>query len=80
LRQNLERATYEAHRAERQFHAVELENRLVVQTLEARWEAALKQQCTAANALESFQRAKPIELTALERRSLQELNRDIPAL
>jgi hypothetical protein len=80
LRQNLERATYEADRAERQFHAVEPENRLVVRTLEARWEAALKRQGTAADALESFQRVKPIELTALERRSLQELSCDIPAL
>ena len=80
LRQNLERATYEADRAERQFHAVEPENRLVARTLEAHWEAALKQQRAAADALEAFQREKPIELTAVERRSLQELSRDIPAL
>ena len=80
LRQNLERATYEADRAERQFNAVEPENRLVVRTLEARWEAALKQHRTAADALESFHRAKPIELTAARRRSVQELSRDIPAL
>jgi hypothetical protein len=80
LRQNLERATYEANRAQRQFHAVEPENRLVARTLEARWEAALKQQRAAADAFEAFQRAKPIELTAAERRSLQELSCDIPAL
>ena len=80
LRQNLERATYEANRAERQFHAIEPENRLVARTLEARWEAALTQQRAAADAFEAFQRTKPIELTAAERRSLEELSNDIPAL
>jgi DNA invertase Pin-like site-specific DNA recombinase len=80
LRQNLERAMYDANRAERQFQAVEPENRLVARTLEAHWEAALKQQRAAADAFEAFQRAKPIELTAAERRWLQELSSDIPAL
>jgi len=80
LRQNLERATYEANRAERQHHAVEPENRLVARTLEARWEAALWQERAAADTLEKFQREKPIELTAVERLSLQELSGDIPAL
>jgi hypothetical protein len=80
LQQNLERATYESNRAERQFHEVEPENRLVARTLEGRWEAALKQQLAAADAFETFQRAKPIELPAAERRSLQDLSSDIPAL
>ena len=35
LRQNLDRATYEARRAERQYQTVEPENRLVARTLEA---------------------------------------------
>jgi len=51
LRQNLDRATYEAKRAERQYQAVEPENRLVARTLEARWEAALEQQRAAQQAL-----------------------------
>jgi DNA invertase Pin-like site-specific DNA recombinase len=37
----VERARYEAERAERAFHAAEPENRLVTRTLEARWEAKL---------------------------------------
>jgi DNA invertase Pin-like site-specific DNA recombinase len=37
----VERARYEAERAERAFHACEPENRLVARTLEARWEARL---------------------------------------
>ena len=37
----VERARYEADRADRAFHAVEPENRLVARTLETRWEAKL---------------------------------------
>ena len=43
-RQNLERVGQEVARAERQYQAVEPENRLVARTLEARWEDALKKQ------------------------------------
>ena len=39
----LERASYEAERAERQFDAVEPENRLVARTLERRWNEKLQQ-------------------------------------
>jgi hypothetical protein len=80
LGHNLDRATYEAQRAERQYQAVEPENRIVARTLEARWETALEQQCAARDAYDRFQHEKPIELTAAERRSLEELSVDIPAL
>ncbi len=39
----VEKASYEAQRAERQFHAVEPENRLVVRELERRWNEKLKE-------------------------------------
>ena len=42
--QRLERASYEAERAERQYQAVEPENRLVARGLEQKWEAALRAQ------------------------------------
>ena len=80
LGQNLDRATYEAQRAERQYQAVEPENRIVARTLEARWETALEQQCAVQDAYDRFQNEKPIELTAEERRSLEELSVDIPTL
>src|SRR5271166_4412370 len=80
LQQNLDRATYEAKRAERHYQTVEPENRLVARTLEARWEAALEQRRAAQDALDRFQREKPVELTAAERGSLEELSHDIPAL
>jgi DNA invertase Pin-like site-specific DNA recombinase len=44
LQQNLDRAMYEAQRAERQYQTVEPENRLVARSLEARWETAFEQQ------------------------------------
>ena len=80
LRQNLERATYEAERAERQYQAVEPENRLVARSLEARWESTLEQQHAAQDAYHRFQDEKPIELAASERRTLEDLSRDIPKL
>src|SRR3954462_532609 len=43
-RQRLERARYEAERARRQYDAVEPENRLVVRSLEQRWETALAEE------------------------------------
>lgn len=39
----IEKAEYEARRAERQFNEVEPENRLVARTLEARWNACLEE-------------------------------------
>ena len=43
----LERARYEAERAERQFDVVEPENRLVARTLERRWNEKLQQKALA---------------------------------
>ena len=42
--QRLERASYDVQRAERQYQAVEPENRLVARSLEQQWEAALRAQ------------------------------------
>jgi hypothetical protein len=47
-RQTLGRARQDVERAERQYHTVEPENRLVARTPEARWEDALKRQRQAA--------------------------------
>ena len=80
LRQNLQRAAYEAERVERQYQAVEPENRSVARTLESRWETALKKQREAQDACDRFRNAKPVELTSAERRELHDLTRDIPAL
>jgi DNA invertase Pin-like site-specific DNA recombinase len=55
----VERARYEADRAERAFSQVEPENRLVARTLEARWEARLAGLAEAEQALESARAALP---------------------
>jgi hypothetical protein len=47
----VERARYQADRAERAFHACEPENRLVARSLEARWEARLSDLAQAQAAL-----------------------------
>ena len=41
-RHQIEQAEYEAQRAQRQYNAVEPENRTVARTLEARWNATLE--------------------------------------
>ena len=47
----VDRARYEADRAERAFHAVEPENRMVARSLESRWEARLVAVAEAEQAL-----------------------------
>ena len=55
----VERARYEAGRAERAFHACEPENRLVARNLESRWEACLVALAEAEKALAKAQSAIP---------------------
>lgn len=55
----VERARYEAERAERAFQACEPENRLVARNLESRWEARLVAMAEAEKALAEAQSAAP---------------------
>jgi excisionase family DNA binding protein len=73
----VERARYDADRAERAFHAAEPENRLVVRTLEARWETRLAALADAQAALEATRNTTP-PLPA--RADLQALVGDLPRL
>jgi excisionase family DNA binding protein len=73
----VERARYEADRAERAFSQVEPENRLVARTLEARWEAALAALADAGQALQAAQAALP---PLPDRASLEKLAAGLPAL
>jgi hypothetical protein len=79
-RQRLERVRYETERARRQYDAVEPENRLVVRTLEQRWEAALAEEIRLNAEHERFLAAQPVPLTADERAAIEQLASDIPAL
>lgn len=73
----VERADYEAARAERAFLACEPENRLVGRSLEARWESKLEAKTQAVEALMAAQLAtKPMP----QRADLELLAADLPEL
>ncbi len=73
----VERARYEADRAERSFHQVEPENRLVASTLEARWESRL---AALAEAEQSLEAARGLLPPLPSRAELEKLAADLPAL
>ena len=73
----VERARYEADRAERAFSQVEPENRLVARSLEARWEARLAALAEAGQALQDARDALP---PLPGRAELEKLAADLPAL
>ena len=80
FRQRVTRAAFEADRAERQFHAVEPENRLVARTLEQRWEAALRGQHQVEEQYDRFREESPADVSAEERVRLEAVARDLPGL
>lgn len=73
----LERARYEAERAERAFHACEPENRLVARSLESRWEDRLEALTEADKALAAIEASAP---TLPSRVELEALTTDMSAL
>jgi hypothetical protein len=78
--QQVERARYQAERAQRQHDAVEPENRLVVRELERRWEEALKEQRRLEEEYARFSRNQPAGLSAGEREQIRALAEDLPGL
>jgi hypothetical protein len=79
-KQRLERATYEAQRAERQYQAVEPENRLVARSLERQWEEALRQQRDLGEEYDRFLKEQPPQLSEDQRARILALSSDLPAL
>src|SRR3954462_5707356 len=78
--QRLERARYEVERAQRQYDAVEPENRLVARTLEQRWEEALSAELRLKADYDRFLADQPRSLTPDEQAAICRLAEDIPAL
>jgi DNA invertase Pin-like site-specific DNA recombinase len=76
----LEQARYEVERAERQYDAVEPENRLVARTLEQRWEAALAAEARLREEHARFLAREPPQLTPADREAIRALAEDIPGL
>ncbi len=73
----VERARYEAARAERRYRAVDPENRLVARGLEAEWERCLKALDGAEQELERRQRDRPRLLDAADRDAILALGADL---
>lgn len=78
--QRLERATYEAERARRQYDAVEPENRLVARSLERAWEAKLAARQELEEAYQRFTATQSRLLPADEQAAIRALAADMPAL
>lgn len=76
----IEQARYEVERAERQYNASEPENRLVVRTLERRWEDALAAEAGLRDEHARFLAREPLCLSADDRAAIRRLSEEIPAL
>jgi DNA invertase Pin-like site-specific DNA recombinase len=79
-KQRLERATYEATRARRQYHAVDPENRLVARELERLWEQSLAQTQRLEEEFARFQQDQPRHLSQTDRERIRTLAADLPRL
>jgi len=76
-RLQVERARYEAEKAERRYRSVEPENRLVARTLEADWEHRLSEFSSAQTELAHKQTQFPARLTDQQRKRLHSLGEDL---
>jgi DNA invertase Pin-like site-specific DNA recombinase/uncharacterized protein YndB with AHSA1/START domain len=78
--QRLERARYQAERAQRHYRAVEPENRLVARELARQWEDALKEQAELEQQHARFSQTHPATLSEQERDLVRSLSQNLPAV
>jgi DNA invertase Pin-like site-specific DNA recombinase len=76
-RLSVERARYQAERAERQYRAVEPENRLVARGLETEWEKRLRDLAAAEAELQRREQQRPRALSLEEKNKIQSLGSDL---
>lgn len=76
-RLEVERASFEAGRAERRYLAVDPDNRLVARGLEHEWEQRLRALRRATSELEARERRRPRTLTTDERAAILLLGQDV---
>jgi excisionase family DNA binding protein len=79
-RLGVERAGYEAQRAERRYRAVDPDNRLVARGLEREWEECLRALDAAKAELERREREQPRVISEAERNCLLALGPDLAAV
>jgi DNA invertase Pin-like site-specific DNA recombinase len=80
FRREVERAEYEAQRAERRYRAVDPENRLVARGLEADWEQSLRQLEAARAELTRREQQRPRALGPEERAAIRSLGSDLKSV
>jgi DNA invertase Pin-like site-specific DNA recombinase len=80
FRREVERAEYEAQRAERRYRAVDAENRLVARGLEADWEQSLRQLEAARAELTRREQQRPRALRAEEQAAIRALGSDLKSV
>jgi len=76
-RRQVERARYEARRAQRRYRAVDPDNRLVARGLEAEWEKCLRAVQTAEAELAQREQQRPRKLSGQERADILALGTDL---
>jgi DNA invertase Pin-like site-specific DNA recombinase len=76
----LEQARYEARLAQRQYDAVDPDNRLVASELERRWNDRLERVAQLEQAYAQAERDAQWSLSADERIAITELSQDVPAI
>jgi hypothetical protein len=76
----VERARYEAQRAERQYQTVEPENRLVARSLERQWEEKLRGVEAVEKEYQTWSYNRRIAITDADREAIVALGSDLPAL
>jgi DNA invertase Pin-like site-specific DNA recombinase len=76
----IERAEYEAGRAERRYKAVDPDNRVVARTLENDWEQRLRELEQVRGEFENAKRERHVELGEGDRARIRALARDLPQI
>ncbi len=76
-RLEVERARYEAERAERRYRAVEPENRLVARGLETEWESRLRDLAATEKELRQREQQRPSTISSAQLQAIQRLGSDI---
>jgi len=76
----LEKAEYQARRAERRYMAVDPDNRVVARTLEGAWEASLQELEAVRHQYEAARRQRRVVLTSEDRARVRDLARDLPSV
>jgi len=76
-RLEVERARYEAEKAERRYRTVEPENRLVARGLETEWEQRLHDRATAEAELQRREQQRPSTLSPEQLQRMQRLGSDL---